>query len=135
MGTTAAGAGAGPHVVLLSAFAVAQLADAVLNFYIGGFGVLLGQFGTSALGLSEATISLIMVSGALSAAVDSMLAGRLIPKYIDRLVMIVSLLILAASSIVMLFATPTMPIWVLTLVYVLVACSIQATGIIYLTPR
>ena len=39
---------------LLPAFVVAILADAVLNFYSGGFGVLLGQFGTGVLGLSEA---------------------------------------------------------------------------------
>jgi MFS transporter, DHA2 family, multidrug resistance protein len=78
---------------LLPTFVVAILADAVLNFYSGGFGVLLGQFGTSVLGLSEAAIGLIAIPSALSAAVVSILEGRLIPKYTNRAVMIVGLFI------------------------------------------
>jgi DHA2 family multidrug resistance protein-like MFS transporter len=112
---------------LVPAFVVAILADAVLNFYSGGFGVLLGQFGTSVLGLSEAAIGLIAIPSALAAAVVSILAGRLIPKYTNRVVMIVGLLILAASSITMSFASPTMPVWLLTLAYILVACGNAST--------
>jgi MFS transporter, DHA2 family, multidrug resistance protein len=78
---------------LMPAFVVAILSDAVLNFYSGGFGVLLGQFGTSVLGLSEAAIGLIAIPSALSAAVVSILEGRLIPKYTNRAVMIVGLFI------------------------------------------
>src|SRR3954451_23047285 len=83
---------------LLPAFVVAILADAVLNFYSGGFGVLLGQFGTGVLGLSESATVLIMIPSAFAGAVGSIVAGRLIPKYTNRVVMIVGLLILAASS-------------------------------------
>src|ERR1044072_6150374 len=39
---------------LVPAFSIALLADAAFNFYTGGFGVLLGQSGTSGLGLSAA---------------------------------------------------------------------------------
>ncbi len=112
---------------LVPTFVVALLADAVLNFYAGGFGVLLGQFGTGVLGLSEAAIGLIMIPGALFGALGSILAGRLIPKYTNRLVTIVGLLILAASSVAMSFASPIMPVWVLTLVYVLLACGNSST--------
>jgi MFS transporter, DHA2 family, multidrug resistance protein len=112
---------------LLPAFVVAILADAVLNFYSGGFGVLLGQFGTGVLGLSEAATGLIMLPSALAGAVGSILAGRLIPKYTNRVVMIVGLLILAASSITMSFASPTMPVWLLTLAYILVALGNAST--------
>jgi hypothetical protein len=73
---------------LVPAFVVAILADAVLNFYSGSFGVLLGQFGTSVLGFSEAATGLIMIPSALFGAVGSILAGRLIPKYTHRVVMI-----------------------------------------------
>ena len=103
------------------------MADAVLNFYSGGFGVLLGQFGTGVPGLSEAGIGLIAIPSALAAAVVSILTGRLIPRYTNRLVMIVGLLILAASSITMSFASPTMPVWLLTLAYILVACGNAST--------
>src|SRR5829696_5888003 len=112
---------------LLPSFVVAILADAVLNFYSGGFGVLLGQFGTSVLGLSEAATGLIMLPSALAGAVGSILAGRLIPKYTNRVVMNVGLLILAASSITMSFASPTMPVWLLTLAYILVALGNAST--------
>src|SRR5215208_5229316 len=112
---------------LVPAFVVAILADAVLNFYSGGFGVLLGQFGTGVLGLSEAATGLIMIPSALAGAVGSILAGHLIPKYTNRVVMIVGLLILAASSITMSFASPTMPVWLLTLAYILVACGNAST--------
>ena len=112
---------------LLPAFVVAILADAVLNFYSGGFGVLLGQFGTGVLGLSEAATGLIMLPSALAGAVGSILAGYLIPKYTNRFVMIVGLLILAASSITMSFASPTMPVWLLTLAFVLVALGNAST--------
>jgi MFS family permease len=112
---------------LLPAFVVAILADAVLNFYSGGFGVLLGQFGTGVLGLSEAATGLIMLPSALAGAVGSILAGRLIPKYTNRVVMIVGLFILAASSITMSFASPTMPVWLLTLAYILVALGNAST--------
>jgi MFS transporter, DHA2 family, multidrug resistance protein len=112
---------------LMPAFVVAILADAVLNFYSGGFGVLLGQFGTGVLGLSEAAIGLIAIPSALAGAVVSILAGRLSPKYTNRVVMIVGLLILAASSIAMSFASPTMPVWLLTLAYILVACGNAST--------
>jgi DHA2 family multidrug resistance protein-like MFS transporter len=112
---------------LLPTFVIAILADAVLNFYSGGFGVLLGQFGTSVLGLSESATGLIMIPSAFAGAVGSIVAGRLIPKYTNRVVMIVGLLILAASSITMSFASPTMPIWLLTLAYILVACGNAST--------
>jgi MFS transporter, DHA2 family, multidrug resistance protein len=112
---------------LLPAFVVAILADAVLNFYSGGFGVLLGQFGTGVLELSEAAIGLIAIPSALAAAVVSILTGRLIPRYTNRVVMIVGLLILAASSITMSFASPTMPVWLLILAYILVACGNAST--------
>jgi MFS family permease len=112
---------------LVPAFVVALLADATFNFYNGGFGVLLGQFGTSVLGLLEAAIGVIILPSALFGALGSLLAGRLIPKYTNRLVMIVGLFILAAGSITMSFASPTMPVWVLTLVYVLVACGCSTT--------
>ena len=112
---------------LLPAFVVALLADATFNFYNGGFGVLLGQFGTSVLGLSEAAIGLLILPSALFGALGSLLAGRLIPKYTNRLVMIVGLLILAVGSIAMSSASPTMPVWVLTLVYILVACGCSVT--------
>src|ERR671913_406446 len=112
---------------LLPAFVVAILADAVLNFYSGGFGVLLGQFGTGVLGLSEAATGLIMIPSALFGALGSVLAGRLIPKYTNRLVMIVGLFILAASSTTMSFASPTMPVWLLTLAFILVALGNAST--------
>src|SRR5829696_7566127 len=112
---------------LVPAFVVAILADAVLNFYSGGFGVLLGHFGTGVLGLSEAATGLIILPSALAGAVGSILAGRLIPKYTNRVVMIVGLFILAASSITMSFASPTMPVWLLTLAYILVACGNAST--------
>ena len=112
---------------LMPAFVVAILADAVLNFYSGGFGVLLGQFGTDVLELAEAATGLIMIPSALAGAVGSILAGRLISKYTNRVVMIVGLLILAASSITMSFASPTMPVWLLTLAYILVACGNAST--------
>jgi MFS transporter, DHA2 family, multidrug resistance protein len=79
------------------------------------------------LGLSEAAIGLIAIPSALAAAVVSILAGRLIPKYTNRVVMIVGLFILAASSITMSFASPTMPVWLLTLAYILVACGNAST--------
>jgi MFS transporter, DHA2 family, multidrug resistance protein len=112
---------------LMPAFVVAILADAVLNFYSGGFGVLLGQFGTGVLELSEAATGLIMIPSALAGAVGSILAGRLIPKYTNRVVMIVGLFILAASSITMSFASPTMPVWLLTLAFILVALGNAST--------
>jgi MFS transporter, DHA2 family, multidrug resistance protein len=115
------------RLFLVPAFSIALLADAAFNFYSGGFGVLLGQFGTSVLGLSAAAIGLIMIPSAISGAVGSILAGRLIPKYTHRLVMIVGLFILAASSITMSFASPTMPVWLLTLAYVLVALGNATT--------
>jgi MFS transporter, DHA2 family, multidrug resistance protein len=99
----------------------------VFNFYNGGFAVLLGQFGTSVLGLSEAAIGLIIVPSALVGALGSILAGRLIPKYDNRFVGMAGLLILAASSIAMSFASPTMPVWVLAMVYVLLAGGCAAT--------
>jgi hypothetical protein len=43
--------------------------------------------------LSEAAIGLIAIPSALSAAVVSILEGRLIPKYTNRAVMIVGLFI------------------------------------------
>jgi MFS transporter, DHA2 family, multidrug resistance protein len=79
------------------------------------------------LGLSEAATGLIMLPSALAGAVGSILAGRLIPMYTNRLVMIVGLLILAASSITMSFASPTMPVWLLTLAFVLVALGNAST--------
>ena len=77
--------------------------------------------------LSEAAIGLIMLPRALAGAVVSILAGRLIPKYTNRLVMIVGLLILAVSSITLSFASPTMQVWLLTLAYMLVACGNAST--------
>jgi DHA2 family multidrug resistance protein-like MFS transporter len=112
---------------LVPAFAVAILADATFNFYNGGFGVLLGQFGTAVLGLSEAAIGVIILPSALFGALGSLLAGYLVPKYTNRLIMIAGLFILAAGSIAMSFASPTMPVWVLALVYVLVACGCSTT--------
>src|SRR5215218_10176884 len=99
----------------------------VFNFYNGGFAVLLGQFGTSVLGLSEAAIGVIIVPSALFGALGSLLAGLLIPKYTHRFVGMAGLLILAAASITMSFASPTMSVWVLALVYVLLACGCAAT--------
>lgn len=115
------------RLFLVPAFSIALLADAVFNFYSGGFGVLLGQFGTGVLGLSAAAIGVIMIPSAVSGAAGSILAGRLIPKYTHRMVMIVGLFVLAASSITMSFASPTMPVWLLTLAYVLVALGNATT--------
>jgi MFS transporter, DHA2 family, multidrug resistance protein len=112
---------------LVPAFVVAVLGNMVFNFYNGGFAVLLGQFGTSVLGLSEAAIGVIILPSALFGALGSILAGRLIPKYTNRFVGMAGLLILAAASITMSFASPTMPVWVLALVYVLLACGCAAT--------
>ena len=112
---------------LVPAFVVAVLGNMAFNFYNGGFAVLLGQFGTSVLGLSEAAIGVIILPSALFGALSSILAGRLIPKYTNRLVGIVGLLILAASSLAMSFASPTMPVWLLALVYVLLAGGCAAT--------
>jgi len=112
---------------LVPAFVIAVLGDAVLNFYSGGFGVLLGQFGTGVLELSEAAIGLIMIPGALFGAIGSIVAGHLIPKFTSRVIMIVGLFILAASSITMSFASPTMPVWLLTLAYILVALGNAST--------
>src|SRR5215213_6513009 len=112
---------------LVPAFVIAVLGDAVLNFYSGGFGVLLGQFGTGVLGLSEAAIGLIMIPGALFGAIGSIVAGHLIPKFTSRVIMIVGLFILAASSITMSFASPTMPVWLLTLAFILVALGNAST--------
>ena len=114
-------------VFLVPAFVIAVLGDAVLNFYSGGFGVLLGQFGTGVLELSEAAIGLIMIPGALFGAIGSIVAGHLIPKFTSRVIMIVGLFILAASSITMSFASPTMPVWLLTLAYILVALGNAST--------
>src|SRR5215210_5542514 len=116
-----------PALFLVPAFVVAVLGNMVFNFYNGGFAVLLGQFGTSVLGLSEAAIGLIIVPSALVGALGSILAGRLIPKYTNRFVGMAGLLILAASSIAMSFASPTMSVWVLALVYVLLAGGCAAT--------
>src|SRR5215212_432671 len=112
---------------LVPAFVVAVLGNVVFNFYNGGFAVLLGQFGASVLGLSEAAIGVIILPSALFGALGSILAGRLIPKYTNRFVGMAGLLILAASSIAMSFASPTMPVWVLALVYVLLAGGCAAT--------
>src|ERR687897_2155315 len=120
-------AAGGLGLFLVPPFVRALLADAVLNFYSGGFGVLLGQFGTGVLELSEAATGLIMLPSALAGAVGSILAGRLIPKYTNRVVMIVGLFILAASSITMSFASPTMPVWLLTLAFILVALGNAST--------
>src|SRR5215212_4821088 len=83
---------------LVPAFVIAVLGNMVFNFYNGGFG-----------------------------ALGSILAGRLIPKYTNRFVGMAGLLILAASSIAMSFASPTMSVWVLALVYVLLAGGCAAT--------
>src|SRR5215207_1838465 len=112
---------------LVPAFVVAVLGNMVFNFYNGGFAVLLGQFGTSVLGLSEAAIGVIILPSALFGALGSILAGRLIPKYTNRFVGMAGLLILAAASITMSFASPTMSVWVLALVYVLLAGGCAAT--------
>jgi MFS transporter, DHA2 family, multidrug resistance protein len=112
---------------LVPTFVIAVLGNVVFNFYNGGFAVLLGQFGTSVLGLSEAAIGVIILPSALFGALGSLLAGLLIPKYTNRLVGMAGLLILAAASITMSFASPTMPVWVLALVYVLLASGCAAT--------
>src|SRR5918993_2400772 len=103
------------------AFVVAVLGNMVFNLYNCGVGGLPGQFGTSMLGLSEAAIGLIILPSALFGALSSILAGRLIQKYTNRFVGMAGLLTLAASSIAMSFASPTMSVWVLALVYVLLA--------------
>jgi MFS family permease len=96
------------------AFVVAALATVTYEFLAGGYGVVLGQFGTAVLGLSAAAIGLFYLPGTIIATTASILAGYLIPKYTARLVLIWSLLILAASGIVMATsASPTMALWVL----------------------
>jgi MFS family permease len=68
-----------------------------------------------------------MVPSAVSGAVGSVAAGRLIPKYTQRFVMIAGLFILAASSVTMSFASLTMPVWLLVLAYVLVSLGNATT--------
>ena len=98
------------------AFVVACLATVTYDFLVGGYGVVLGQFGTAVLGLSGAAIGLFYLPGTLIAAAASVLAGLLIQKYTARLVLICGLLILVASGIVMATsASPTMVLWILVL--------------------
>jgi MFS family permease len=98
------------------AFVVAGLATVSCDFLMGGYGVVLGQFGTAVLGLSAAAIGLFYLPGTLIASAAAILAGYLISKYGARLVLIWGMLILAASSAVMATsASPTMSLWILVL--------------------
>jgi MFS transporter, DHA2 family, multidrug resistance protein len=64
---------------------------------------------------------------ALFGAVGSLFVGHLFPKYTQLVVMIGGLFVLAVSSITMSFAPPTMPVWLLTLAYDLVALGNATT--------
>jgi MFS family permease len=98
------------------AFVVAGLGAATFAFLSGGYGVVLGQFGTAVLGLSAAAIGFFYLPGTLTIAAASIFAGHLIPKYTARLVLIWGLLISAASGMVMATsASPTMALWILVL--------------------
>jgi MFS family permease len=111
------------------AFVVAVLATLTYDFLVGGYGVVLGQFGTAVLGLSEAAIGLFYLPGTLIAAAASVLAGQLIHKYTARLILIWGLLISAASGIVMATsASPTMALWVLVLATFLTTLGTNITA-------
>jgi MFS family permease len=111
------------------AFVVACLATLTYDFLVGGYGVVLGQFGTAVLGLSEAAIGLFYLPGTLIAAAASVLAGLLIQKYTARLILIWGLLISAASGIVMATsASPTMALWVLVLATFLTTLGTNITA-------
>jgi MFS family permease len=98
------------------AFVVGGLGAATFAFLSGGYGVVLGQFGTAVLGLSQAAIGLFYLPGTLIIATASIVAGHLIPKYGARLILIFGLLISAASGMVMATsASPTMALWILVL--------------------
>jgi MFS family permease len=98
------------------AFVVGALAAAAFGFLAGGYGIVLGQFGTAVLGLSAAAIGLFYLPGTIIATTASILAGYLIPKYTARLILICGMLILTASStVIATSASPTMALWILVL--------------------
>ncbi|MBB1245736.1 MFS transporter [Streptomyces durbertensis] len=98
------------------AFTVAALASLTLNFIAAGFSVVLGQFGSVILSLSQRAIGLLYLPGTLLSAAAIVLSGRLIGKYTPRPVLITSLLLLTASSLLMAAtAEPTMALWILVL--------------------
>jgi MFS transporter, DHA2 family, multidrug resistance protein len=111
------------------AFVVAVLATLTYDFLVGGYGVVLGQFGTAVLGLSEAAIGLFYLPGTLIAAAASVLAGLLIQNYTARVILIWGLLISAASGIVMATpASPSMALWVLVLATFLTTLGTNITA-------
>ncbi|NBM18383.1 MFS transporter [Streptomyces sp. GC420] len=96
------------------AFSVALAANLTLNFIVGGFGFVLGQFGGVVLSLPPQTIGLLFLPGTLLIAGAVVLAGVLIGKYTPRPVMISGLLVMAASGLLLAgTASPEMAVWLL----------------------
>lgn len=96
------------------AFAMAALAMLTSSFFVAGFGVVLGQFGSEVLSLSAQAIGLLYLPGSLLVAGASILAGRLVARYTARPVLIMALLVLVSSGLVMaITASPTMAVWLL----------------------
>ncbi len=94
------------------AFAVAVLAVLTLNFLSGGFGVVLGQFGSDVLNLPAQTIGLLYLPGTTLSAAAAVLAGRLVARRTARPVLVTGLLLLAASGLLMAAtAAPGMRPW------------------------